>query len=388
VKAVSFRPDYTASAVASSAYAIQLLPPQLSPAAGTYAYGQTVTVTAATAGTTLRYTVSSTDPTANDAQIPTGTVLRPQATVTLKVKASKAGFVDSATTSATYTITGTPPNPGQVAAGSLQGFFRTQSDGSVRGWGQNSGGELGDGSATNRSSPVLLTGFDPAVDVASGAQHTIGRRSDGSVYGTGQNASGQIGTPIFTNRTTPAVVSGLASGVSAIAAGDNHSVVLKTDGTVWAFGDNASGQLGNPPPTDSGTPLAVQGLTGTFTAVAAGANHGLALKSDGTVWAWGVNGNGQLGDNSTTQRSSAVAVTGLSGLTVTAIAARGNHSLALISDGTVRQWGQVQNGQADVLVPAAVSGLGGVRAIAAGQYQSVAARADGSVFFSRWRRRR
>jgi alpha-tubulin suppressor-like RCC1 family protein len=127
---------------------------------------------------------------------------------------------------------------------------------------------------------------------------------------------------------------------ATVAGGYNHTVVLKTtDGSVWCWGTNGSGQLGDSSNTQRKTPVQSGSLTGVA-AVAAGANHTLALKSDGTVWAWGANASGQLGDNSTTARNAPVQVlvsatptTALSG--IIAIAAGDNHSVALKNDGTV-----------------------------------------------------
>jgi alpha-tubulin suppressor-like RCC1 family protein len=378
VKAIAVRADYTDSAMATAVYGIQLPTPQLSPAGGTYAYGQLVTVSSTVPGVTLRYSVDSIDPTANEAQIPTGTSLRPLSTTTLKLRAFKAGFVDSAVAAATYTITGTPPNPGDIFASGDKGFLRVQADGSLRGWGGNSYGELGDASYTNRSSPIPLTGFGTVAQMAGGQTYALARRTDGAVYGTGANNYGQIGATLNVGRNVPAALAGL-SGILAVAAGEAHGLAVKPDGTVWAWGDNSVGQLGNTTPAQSTTPIAVQGLTGAFTAVAAGSYHSLALRSDGTVWGWGTNSSGQLGDTTTTSpRRSAVQVSGLTGSTVVAIAAGGLHSLALLSDGTVREWGSVTTGPVATSATV-VSGLGGVTSIAAGWNHSAAARRDGSA---------
>ena len=135
-------------------------------------------------------------------------------------------------------------------------------------------------------------------------------------------------------------VSGL-TGVIALAAGSWHNLALKSDGTVWAWGDNGSGQLGDGSTTDRSTPVQV---SGRVIAIAAGSYHSLALKSDGAIWAWGSNGSGQLGDGSTSYyNSTPVPVSGLSG--VIALAAGSSHTLALKSDGTVWAWGSNYDGQ-------------------------------------------
>ena len=120
-----------------------------------------------------------------------------------------------------------------------------------------------------------------------------------------------------------------------VAAGYAHSLALNSDGTVWAWGFNGGGQLGDGSTRTRYSPVQVTNL-GSVSAIAAGGSHSLALKSDGTVWAWGFNGGGQLGDGSTTNSSSPVQVTNLD--SVSAIAANGN-SFAVKSDGTVWAWG-------------------------------------------------
>jgi len=192
------------------------------------------------------------------------------------------------------------------------------------------------------------------------------------------------------------------NGVSAVSAGYAHGLALLSSGAVMAWGENEAGQLGDGTHTGpvacaylrglhweneeskpcSATPVAVSGLS-TVTAIAAGARHSLALLSNGTVMAWGANGNGQLGDASIKNSDVPVAVSGLSG--VTAIAAGGGHSLALLSNGTVmawgaNEWGQLGDGSTkDRHVPVAVHALSAVTAISAGGAESLAVLSDGTA---------
>ena len=133
-----------------------------------------------------------------------------------------------------------------------------------------------------------------------------------------------------------------AAGVVGIAAGAGHMVALKNDGTVWAWGSNNHGQAGDGTTTDCLAPVQVLGLSGA-SAIAAGAYHSVALKSDGMVWAWGYNSSGQVGDGTTTDRHTPFQVTGLSG--VEAITAGWYYTAALKSDGTVWAWGDNDWGQ-------------------------------------------
>ena len=173
-------------------------------------------------------------------------------------------------------------------------------------------------------------------------------KSDGTLWAWGWNASGQVGDGTLTDGLSPGAVPGFpgaaaSSWTSTAAVGGNHTVAVKSDGTVWAWGYNSTGQLGDKTTTDQWQPVQVTGLSGVV-AVAAGIAHTVAVESDGTVWAWGNNENGQLGDETTTDRWLPVQVAGLSG--VTAVAAGDWHSVALKSDGTVWAWGANGEGPA------------------------------------------
>ena len=228
-------------------------------------------------------------------------------------------------------------------------------DGTVWAWGNNNNGQLGDGSAASKNTPVQVSGLYSMTAVAAGSGHTVALKNDGTVWAWGNNSTGQLGNGNFTpSNPTPAQVSGLSgmsSGVViAVAAGYDHTVALKNDGTVWAWGNNATGQLGNGNITPSNTPVQVSGLSGV-TAVAAGFGHTVALKSDGTVRTWGNNTKGQLGNgltNGTTIDSAIpVVVSGMVGVTDIAAGYEGSVVLkgAFKGDGTVWAWGSNSNGQ-------------------------------------------
>jgi RHS repeat-associated protein len=218
--------------------------------------------------------------------------------------------------------------------------------------------------------------------VAGGTSHSIGLQSDGTVWTWGLNSNGQLGNNSTTQSLVPVQVSGL-SNVTAIAAGSAHSMALKSDGTVWTWGLNSNGQLGNNSTTQSLVPVQVSGLT-TATAIAGGASHSLAVKSNGTAVAWGLNSNGQLGNNSTTQSLVPVAVSSLTN--VVSVAAGSAHSLARKTDGTVWAWGLNSSGQLGnnstklSKVPVQASPLTGATAIAAGANHSVAIKSGGTAW--------
>src|SRR5207237_129666 len=146
--------------------------------------------------------------------------------------------------------------------------------------------------------------------------------SDGTVWAWGVNVYGQLGDGTTTNSSTPVQVRNLSgggrSGERGVGGGLSHSWALKSDGTVWAWGYNGDGELGDGTTTNSSWPVQVRDLSGGYlsgvVAVAGGNLHSLALKSDGTVWAWGYNGDGELGNGTTTNSSTPVQVSILSGV--------------------------------------------------------------------------
>lgn len=281
-----------------------------------------------------------------------------------------------------------PPAMRRMAAGSAHNLA-IKSDNSLWTWGNNSSGELGDGTRTTRLKPVkVLTGVTAA---ATGGTlnfsqdlgwivfgHSLAIKSDKSLWTWGSNWLGQLGDG--TNMARPKPVKVL-TGVAAVAAGELHSLALKTDGSLWAWGSNWWGQLGNGNTTDRLKPVKV--LTGVA-AVAAGSSHSLALKTDGSLWTWGRNDTGQLGDGTTTQRLSPVKV--LTG--VAAMAAGSAHSLALKTDGSLWAWGGNYSGQigdgTTTTRPRPVKVLTGVVAVAASDWHSLALKSDGSLWAWGW----
>ena len=190
-------------------------------------------------------------------------------------------------------------------------------DGTVWAWGFAGswcGGGLGDGTTGISSTPIQASGLSPVVAVAGGWMFSLALSRDGTVWAWGCAPFGQLGDLTRIPRATPTQVASLTS-VVAVAAGYGHALAVKDDGTVWAWGHNGSGQLGDGTVAanrvDPGRPIPrpVSGITG-IVAVAGGFAHSLALKRDGTVWAWGSNDSGQLGDGTTISRLTPIQVLG------------------------------------------------------------------------------
>jgi alpha-tubulin suppressor-like RCC1 family protein len=175
----------------------------------------------------------------------------------------------------------------------------------------------------------------------STSSHTLFQKSNGTVWAWGNNASGQLGDGSTIDRYSPVAVLGL-TGVTAVSAGGAHSLALKSDGTVWAWGSNTSGQLGDGSTTDRLAPVQVGGLSGV-TAIAAGTDFSMALKNDGTVWTWGNGTSGQLGNGAFASSASPVRAGDLTA--IASIAAGHDHALAMNTGNASWVWGGNSRGQ-------------------------------------------
>ncbi|MEA2974221.1 MAG: hypothetical protein QOG82_2679 [Actinomycetota bacterium] len=262
------------------------------------------------------------------------------------------------------------------------------SGGQVRSWGLNHVGQLGRGNTTATiPTPGLVGGgLSGVTAVAAGYYHSLALKGDGTVWSWGWNYFGQLGDGTTVDRSLPVQVVGLTN-VVAISAGGLHNLALKGDGTVWAWGSNSVGQLGKATPAQSALAAQVPGLTGV-TAISAGLYHNLVVRPGGSVASWGWNAYGQLGDWTTTTRTAPVTVPGLT--TIVAVSAGAGHSLALGADGQVRSWGLAASGQlgrpvaGQSPIAGVVPGLSTVSAISAGGYHSLAVTTGGVLAAWGW----
>jgi alpha-tubulin suppressor-like RCC1 family protein len=217
--------------------------------------------------------------------------------------------------------------------------------GGVKCWGCNGSGRLGDGTTINRSSPVDVVGLGSGVTaVAAGGEYNCALTVSGGVKCWGANWTGELGDGTTTERVTPVDVVGLASGVAAIAGGSHHTCAVTVGGGVKCWGWNEYGQLGDGTTTDSSTPVDVVGLASGVIAVAAGNSHTCALTASGAVKCWGRNYSGELGDGTTSDSSMPVNVVGLAG-EVSAITTGWGHTCVLTTAGGVKCWGANGCGQ-------------------------------------------
>ncbi|MFL6121428.1 RCC1 domain-containing protein [Actinophytocola sp.] len=255
-------------------------------------------------------------------------------------------------------------------------------------WGVNHTRELGTGEAVPQVPTPSRTRFSGVRAIAPYANGAFALRADGTVWAWGDNFAGQLGggwRSAWGGSVVPAPVPGLAD-VTAIAGGTYNGSALRADGTVWAWGPNNVGQLGTGTPShDASPPVRVSGLTDVV-AVGAGYQTGYAVRADGTLWAWGSNFTGGVGDGSTGDVWAPVQV--LTG--VTAVASGAGATYAVRTDGTLWAWGrgehgQLGNGGAELSrVPVQVSGLSGVVSVAAGEVDGYAATGDGAVWAWGW----
>ncbi len=266
----------------------------------------------------------------------------------------------------------------------IQGFIFT--------WGSNSQGRLGDDTTVSKSSPVpIVGGFIDWSQVAAGGGSTMALRSNGTAWGWGANGQGQLGTNDTTSRSSPVSVVGGFTDWSIVRAGTNHSLGLKTDGTLWAWGYNGSGGLGTNNTTNRSSPVSVVGGFTDWCQIWAGSKNSFGIRTNGVLYAWGYNNCGRLGDNTSAPRSSPVSVVG--GFCDWCYVHNCNHTLAVRTNGTAWAWGcgyfgQLGNGSFGVYASqncksSPVSVLGGFTnwcQVAGGFRHSVGLRTDGTVY--------
>ncbi|HEX2923103.1 MAG TPA: hypothetical protein VHS28_03640 [Chloroflexota bacterium] len=268
-------------------------------------------------------------------------------------------------------------------SGGLAHTLTLKSDGTLWAWGNNSVGQVGNGGASDApSGPTEVQGIDHVIGIGTGVEHSVALKSDGTVWAWGGNRYGQLGVGTTEDRALPVQVANLDR-VTNIAAGGSRNLARRSDGTFWGWGTPGLGGAGFSSEAVRLSPVQIGGPAGVVE-LAVGIDHSMVVK-DGMVYSWGLNKYGQLGDGTFDDHTGdLVAAKGLKD--VVAVAAGSYHSLALKKTGSLVAWGWNGSGQlgngttTDSNTPVQVKGLSGVVAMAAGWYHSIAVTQDGSVW--------
>jgi alpha-tubulin suppressor-like RCC1 family protein len=247
-------------------------------------------------------------------------------------------------------------------------------------WGNNQQGRLGDGTTVSKSSPVsIVGGFTDWCQVSLGENHSLGLRSNYTLWSWGSGSGGILGDGTTIGRSSPVSVVGGFTDWCQVAAGCGHSTAVRLNGSLWAWGCNSQGRLGDGTGISRSSPVSVVGGFTDWCQVSAGDLHTLAVRNNGTLWAWGGNTQGRLGDGTTVStRSSPVSVVG--GYTDWCSASVGlAHNIAIRTNGTIWTWGCNNLGQlgidniVDISSPVSiVGGFTGWRLVGAGGNHSLA----------------
>lgn len=278
------------------------------------------------------------------------------------------------------------------AAGDLFSLGIT-TKGALWGWGFNQNGQLGDGTTAAQKSPKQVGSVTTWTAISAGKAHAAGLLKDGTVWAWGRNVDGQLGDGTLIDKSVPTQIGILKTWLD-ISAGESHTIARQTDKTVWVWGSNAKGQLGNGTTSATATsaPIALPG-TASWVSIAAGGQHSLAVRADGALFAWGANDFGQVGSGSSFSEVSAPAqvlvepdATAKINFKWDKVAGGAFHTLAIMTDGSLWAWGLNADGQLgndttdDAKVPQRIGPDNDWVAIAAGQYFSFGLKSDGTLW--------
>lgn len=269
-----------------------------------------------------------------------------------------------------------------------------RANGTLWSWGNNNCGQLGTNNITSRSSPGTVAGGGTTwSNVGTGTDFSAGVKTDGTLWTWGASGFG-VGGGGTINRSSPGTTSGGGTNWSAVQAGHCQMIGLKTDGTLWTWGYNQQGGLGigySGFGTQRISPVTTAGGGTTWCAIGNGSRSNAGIKTDGTLWTWGENLCGQLGEGTTTSRNSpgTVAGGGTTWCFVSTVSVCGRHRLAIKTDGTLWSWGNNDGGQlgdgsaagTHRSSPGTVAGGGTTWCTASsGNYHSGAIKTDGTLW--------
>jgi alpha-tubulin suppressor-like RCC1 family protein len=269
--------------------------------------------------------------------------------------------------------------------GGSKTFTALKAEGTVWSWGFNSGGSLGINAAGNRSSPVSVVGNHIAIAIGGGGgYHNMLIKSDNTLWMWGKNSSGKLGQSNTIDRSSPVSVIGNHA-FQTVGGGYYHTTALKTNGEIWCWGGSAYGQVGDNSTTNRSSPVSIVGAHSFIQRTALAYSSG-GLKSDGTVWMWGRNIGGELAQNDVAHRSSPVSVIGAHSFIKISSGGYSIHMLAIKSDGSMWSWGYNNNGGLgdnttnNRSSPVSVIGSHSFVDMATGERVSWALKADGSIW--------
>lgn len=275
-----------------------------------------------------------------------------------------------------YTNTSFP----MLAGGRAHSVY-LRADGNVYAWGDNWCGQLGDGTDQVRTRPVRVQNISNIRTISSGKDHNIALARDGSVWTWGANYSGQIGDGTLAHKYLPVQLTSLGNSIVSVGAGRDFTAAVKNDGTLWVWGNTNNFGV-----TNTNVPVQVPNLTG-IVSVACGAQNIAIIKADGSVWVWGNNDYGQIGDGTYAAKTSPVKVASDTGFTqAISVSVGENHVIAIAPDGSLWGWGMNQKGQLgngnynQQTKPVKSTGISSVRAVSAGYYYTIALKTDGTVW--------
>ena len=265
-----------------------------------------------------------------------------------------------------------------------------KTDGTLWLWGRNTVGQLGDNTITQRNSPVqTITGGTNWKQVSGGYFHTVAIKKDGTLWSWGYNYSGQLGLGYYAalnkGNSSPIQISGGGTNWKQVSGGVYHTAAIKTDGTLWTWGHNTWGQLGQGTTANTNVPAETISGGSDWNIISCGF-HTAAIKTDGTLWLWGRNDTGQLGINSIANTSTPVQVTG-GGTNWKQVSGGVYHTAAIKTDGTLWLWGLNSFGQlginstANTSTPVQVIGGGtNWKQVYCGAYHTAAIKTDGTLW--------
>jgi len=259
--------------------------------------------------------------------------------------------------------------------------------GSLWTWGYNYYGQLGDNTIANKSSPVqTVAGGTNWKSVASGGLHTAAIKTDGTLWLWGYNYYAALGDNTLVSKSSPVQTVAGGTNWKLVAGGRYHTAAIKTDGTLWLWGRNTYGQLGDNTIANKSSPVQTVAGGTNWKLVSGGRYHTAAIKTDGTLWLWGYNTYGQLGDNTTVSKSSPVQ-TVAGGTNWKSVASGGIHTAAIKTDGTLWTWGDNTLGKLGDNTTVSksspvqtISGGTNWKQVSGGRYHTAAIKTDGTLW--------